>query len=170
DLGGAPDADHCNATCELGQPLLQLLTIVVGGGLLDLRLDLGDTRLNIGLLTCTTDDCCVLLVDHHLFGTAKHVDRHVLKLDTEVRGDHSAASQDRDIFQHRLASVAEARRLDGRNLEAATQLVHNKSCECFAFDIFGNDEKWLAALHHSLKERQQLVEGREFLFIDQDIR
>src|SRR5262249_17045533 len=136
----------------------------------DLRLDLGDTRLNIALLTYTTDDCCVLLVDHHLFGTAKHVDRHVLKLDTEVRGDHGAASQDRDIFQHGLAPVAEAGRLDGRNLEAATQLVHDKSCECLAFDIFGNDEERLAGLHHSLKERQQLVEGGELFFIDQNIR
>src|SRR5437667_11587520 len=51
DLGGTTDADHCNAASELGQSLLQLLTIVVGSGLLDLRLDLSDTRLTIGLLT-----------------------------------------------------------------------------------------------------------------------
>src|SRR6266478_6545515 len=53
DLGGATDADYCNAASELGQPLLQLLTIVVGSGFLDLCLDLGDTRLNIGLLAGT---------------------------------------------------------------------------------------------------------------------
>jgi hypothetical protein len=47
DIGGeiastsmaTTDADHCNAACELGQPLLQLLTIVVGSGFLDLRLE-----------------------------------------------------------------------------------------------------------------------------------
>ena len=39
DLGSAADTDHCNAARELGQSLLQLLTVVVGGGLLDLRLD-----------------------------------------------------------------------------------------------------------------------------------
>ena len=39
-LGGAADADHRNAAGELRQPLLQLLAVVVGGGLLDLRLDL----------------------------------------------------------------------------------------------------------------------------------
>jgi len=39
-----------NAAGELCQPFLQLLAIVVGGGLLDLRLDLGDAALDIGLL------------------------------------------------------------------------------------------------------------------------
>ena len=40
DLGRAADADHRDAARELGEPLLQLLAVVVGGGLLDLRLDL----------------------------------------------------------------------------------------------------------------------------------
>src|SRR5262249_28679864 len=66
DFRGAADADHCNTTCELGQPLLQLLTVIVGRGLLDLRLDLGDTRLNVGLLACTAHDRGVLLLDCHL--------------------------------------------------------------------------------------------------------
>src|SRR5262249_13225232 len=35
DLGGAADADHRDAARELGKPLLQLLAVVVGGGLLD---------------------------------------------------------------------------------------------------------------------------------------
>ena len=48
DLGGAADADHRDAAGELGQPLLQLLAVVVGGGLLDLRLDLGDAALDVG--------------------------------------------------------------------------------------------------------------------------
>src|SRR6516164_1423502 len=36
DLGGAADADHRTAARELGQTLLQLLTVVVRSGLLDL--------------------------------------------------------------------------------------------------------------------------------------
>ena len=109
--------------------------------------------MNIGLLAGSTNDRGVLLLDCHLLGTAKHIDRHVLKLDTEIRGHHGAASQDRDIFQHRFTSVTEARRLDSSNFEAATQLVHDKRCECLAFDVFGNDEEWFAGLHHRLKQR-----------------
>jgi hypothetical protein len=62
-LGRAADADHRNAAGELGQPLLQLLAVVVGGGLLDLRLDLGDAALDVGLLAGAVDDRGVLLVD-----------------------------------------------------------------------------------------------------------
>ena len=63
-LGRATDADHRNAAGELGQPLLQLLAVIVGGGLLDLRLDLVDARLDVGLLAGTVDDRGVLLVNH----------------------------------------------------------------------------------------------------------
>ena len=42
DLGRAADADHRDAARELGETLLQLLAVVVRGGLLDLRLDLRD--------------------------------------------------------------------------------------------------------------------------------
>src|SRR5260370_40529531 len=62
DLGRATDADHRDAARELGQTLLKLLTVVVRGGFLDLRLDLVDARLNVGLLAGAADDGGVLLV------------------------------------------------------------------------------------------------------------
>jgi hypothetical protein len=40
DLGGAAEADHCNAARELGETLLQFLLVVVGRRLIDQRLDL----------------------------------------------------------------------------------------------------------------------------------
>ena len=95
DLGRAADADHRNAAGELGQTLLQLLTVVVRGGLLDLRLDLRHARLDVGLLAGAVDDRGVFLVDHHLLGAAEHVQRDVLELDAEIFGDRLAAGQDR---------------------------------------------------------------------------
>src|SRR6266436_4308199 len=53
DLGSPADADHCNAAGEFRQPFLQLLLVVVGRGLLDLDLDLRDTRFDVGLLAGT---------------------------------------------------------------------------------------------------------------------
>ena len=46
DFGRAAHADDCNTTGELGQPLLQLLAVVVGGGRLDLCFDLAAARLD----------------------------------------------------------------------------------------------------------------------------
>jgi hypothetical protein len=65
DHGGATDADERDAAGELGEPLLQLLAIIVGRGLLDLRLDLEVARLDVGLLPGAADDRGVLLVHHH---------------------------------------------------------------------------------------------------------
>ncbi len=56
DLGRAADADHRDAAGELGQALLQLLTVVVRGGFLDLRLDLRNAGLDVGLLAGAVDD------------------------------------------------------------------------------------------------------------------
>src|SRR3546814_2043359 len=49
-----------------------------------------------------------------------------------VFADHFAGGQDRDVLQHRLAAIAEARRLDGRDLQAAAQAVDHQRRKCFA--------------------------------------
>ena len=36
--------------------------------------------------------------------------------------------------------------LDGRDLEAAAQLIDDKRSERFSFNVFRNDEQWLASL------------------------
>src|SRR3979490_1726379 len=163
DLGRAADADHRDAARELGQTLLQLLTVVVRGGFLDLRLALVDARLDVGLLAGAADDGGILLVDHHLFGATEHGERDVLHLDAEIFRDRLTAGQYRDVLQHGLAAIAEARSLDGGNLEAAAQTVDDEGGECFAFDVFRDNYKRLAALHHGFQERKQLVQAGELL-------
>src|SRR6478672_8177622 len=145
DLGRAADADHRDAAGELGQTLLQLLAVVVRGGLLDLRLDLRHARLDVGLLAGAVDDRGVLLVDHHLLGAAEHGERDVLELDAEIFRDRLAAGQDRDVLQHGLAAIAEARSLDGCHLQAAAQTVDDEGGERFALDVFRDNHKRLAA-------------------------
>ena len=46
-LGGRADLDDGDAADQLREPLLQLLAVVVGGGLLDLRADLLDAALDV---------------------------------------------------------------------------------------------------------------------------
>src|SRR4051794_38613654 len=169
DLGRAADADHRDAACELGETLLELLTVVVRGGFLDLRLDLGHARFDVGFLAGAVDDRGVLLVDHHLLGATEHVERDVLELDAEIFRDRLAAGQDRDVLQHGLAAIAEARSLDGRDLQAATETVHDQGRKRFAFDVLGDDDQRLAGLHHGLEQRQQLVQRGELLLVDEDV-
>src|SRR5712671_1224239 len=169
DFGRAADADHRDAARELGQTLLQFLTVVVRGGLLDLRLDLRHARFDVGLLAGAVDDRGVLLVDHHLLGAAEHGEVDVLELDAEVFRDRLAAGQDRDVLQHGLAAIAEARRLDGGDLQTAAQAVDDQRGQSLAFDVLGDDDQRLAGLHHGFEQRQQLVQRGELLLVDQDV-
>src|SRR5262249_55989919 len=158
DFGRAADADYRDAAGELGQTLLQLLAVVVRGGFLDLRLDLRDAGLDVGLLAGTVDDRGVLLVDHHLLGAAEHREVDVFELDAEVFRNRLAAGQDRDVLQHGLAAIAEARRLDGGDLQTATQTIDDEGRERLAFDVFSHDDERLAGLHHGFEQRQHFVQ------------
>ena len=169
DLGRAADPDHRDAAGELGQTLLQLLAVVVRGGLLDLRLDLLDARLDVLPLAGAVDDRGLLLLDHDLLGAAEHGERDGLELDAEVLGDQLAAGEDRDVLQHRLAAVAEARRLHGRDLEAAAQLVDDERGERLALDVLGDDQQRLAGLHHGFEQRQHRLQAGELLLVQQDV-
>src|SRR5437764_8371229 len=123
DLGRTADPDHRNAAGELRQPFLQLFAVIVGGGFLDLLPDLGATALDVGLLAAAVDDRRVLLLDADLLGLAEHVERDVLELDAEILADDLTTRQDRDVFEHRLAAITKARRLDRGHLEAARSLL-----------------------------------------------
>ena len=170
DLSCAADADHRDAAGELRQPLLQLLLVVVRGGLLDLRLDLVDARLDLLLLAGAVDDGRGLLGDGHLLGVAEHGEGHVLELDAEVFGDDLAAGEDGDVLEHGLAAVTEARRLHCRDLEAAAELVDDERGKRLALDVLGDDEERLAGLDDSFEQRQHRLEAGELLLVEEDER
>ena len=50
DLGGGTDLDDRHAARQLREPLLELLTVVVGVGVVDLGPDLADAALDVGLV------------------------------------------------------------------------------------------------------------------------
>ncbi len=97
--------------------------------------------LNVSGLAFAFDDGGVVLVDGDLLGLAEIADLNVFQLDAEILSDGLATSEFRDVIQHGLAAIAEARRLDGGDLQRATQLVHDQSCQRFAFDILGDDQQ-----------------------------
>src|SRR5262245_57168517 len=117
-FGDSANLDYGDAAGKLGHTLLEFLAIVVGGGVLDLLPDLGDARLDLGLLSGPADDGRVVLGDDHLLGAAKHVESDVLKLDAEIFGDHLASGEHGDVLQYGLAAIAKAWGLDFTSLAA----------------------------------------------------
>ena len=123
----APTLMTSHAAGELCEALLELLAVEVRRSVLrDLRTDLGNTRLDGVLVAGAVDDNRVLLVNLDLACTAEHRQLDILEFDAEVGGNHGAAGQRRDILQHFLAAVAEARRLDRAEVQRTAQLVEQQ--------------------------------------------
>src|SRR5204863_346173 len=100
-----------DAARELREPLLELLAVVVARRRVDRALDLRDARLDLLRLARALDDRRVLLLDDHLLRAAEVGELHRLELDAEVLEDRAAARERRDVLEHLLPAVAEARRL-----------------------------------------------------------
>ena len=135
DLGRGADVDDGHAAGELGEALLELLAVVVGGGVVDLVLDLGDAGLDVRGLALALDDRGVVLVDRDAGGLAEVLELGVLELEADLVGDDLAAGEDGDVLQHGLPAVAEARGLDGADVERAAELVHDERRERLAVEF-----------------------------------
>ena len=92
-----------------------------------------------------------------------------LQLQADLLGDHLAAGEDRDVLQHGLATVAEARRLDGDGLEGAADLVHDQGREGLAVDVLGDDQQRLAGLHDLLEHGQEVLDVGDLLVGHEDV-
>ena len=154
DLSGTANLDHGHTACQLGQSFLQLLPIVVGGGVIDLDLELSHTSLDGILVTSTVDDGGVVLVDLDALGTAQLSDGGLLQLEAQVFADHCTTRESGNVIQHGLAAITKARSFHSSNLDDAPQLVHNQSGQCFALDVLCDDQQRLASLYHRFQHRK----------------
>jgi len=169
DFGHAANADDGNAARQLGHTLLQLFAVVVRGGFLDLGADLADAGFDLGLDASAINDGGVVFGDRDFLGAAQHVDGHRFQLHAEIVRDHLTTGQDRDVLQHGLATVAEARCLDGSDLEATAQLVDDERGKSLAFDVFSDDDQRALRLDHGFQQGNHRLQRREFLFVQQDV-
>src|SRR5205814_5896075 len=122
-FGRGANFDDGHAANQLRQPLLQLLAVVVAGGLVDLAANFFYAAFDLSMLALALDDGGVVLVDGDFLRLAKVADLNVLEFNPEIFSDCLAAGEDSNILQHGFAAVAEAWGLNGSNVERATQLV-----------------------------------------------
>src|SRR5690606_996710 len=170
DLGRGADANHRHTAGQLGDTLVELLAVVVAGGLLDLRADRLDPGLDRAGVTGAVDDGRVLLADFDPLGLAEVVEGRALERHPGLFGDHGAARQDRHVLEHRLATVAEARGLDGDGLQDAADVVHDQGRERLALDFLGDDQQRPAGLGDALEHRQEITDVADLLVVQEDER
>src|SRR5665213_682398 len=168
-FGGCTDLDDGDSADQLGETLLELLTVVVGGGLFDLGADFLDATGDLGVFAAAVDDGGVVLVDGDALGGAEVFDLDALELDAEVFGDRLAAGEGCDVFEHRLATIAEAGGLYRGNIQRAAQFVDDESCERFAVYVLSNDEQRLGGAGDLLEQGEEVLHRRDLLLVDKDV-
>ncbi len=88
----------------------------------------------------------------------------------DLFADDLATGEDRNVLQHRLAAVTEARGLDGDGLEGAADLVDDQGGQRLALDVLGDDQQRLAGLDDLLQQRKQILDRRHLRRDEQDVR
>ena len=156
-FGRGANLDDGNAADQFGQPLLQLLAVVIRCGGLRLCAQGFDAAFDLAWLAIAFDDDRFVLVNHNFLGAAQVFQRDFLKLNAEVFADDLTAGQNGQVFEHGFAAVSETWRFDGGNVQRAAQFVDNQRGQRFAFDVFGNDQQGLAFFRDQLQQRQKFI-------------
>ena len=168
-FGRGTDFDQRNAAGQLGDTLLQLFAVVVAGGFVDLLADVLHTRFDLLGIAGAVDDRGFFLADFDALGLPQIIQGGLLQLQADFVGDHRAAGQDGDVFQHGLAAIAEARCLHAAGLQNAADVVDHQCGERFAFDVFSDDQQRTTGLGYLLEHRQQIADAGDLLVVQQDV-
>src|ERR1019366_10763677 len=164
---GSPNADHRDAARQLGEAFFEFLAVIIAGRLFDFTANLLKPSFDPGTVAHATDQRRILLINYDPCSMSKLLECHVLKLQPQLFGDDLAAGQDRHVFQHGLATIAEARRLYRAALEYSPKLVDDESRKRLTFDILGHDQQWTARLGDLLEHRNQVAQRPDFVVAKQ---
>ena len=70
----------------------------------------------------------------------------VLQFDPQFLAYDLTACEDRDVFEHRFATITESRCLYSRYTDRSAQFVDHQSCQRFALDVFRDNQDWSSQL------------------------
>ena len=121
-------------------------------------------------LAVAVDDGRVVLGRDDAAGRAEVLGGDGVELAPDLLADDGAAGQDGDVAEHLLAAIAEARRLDGEDLDRATELVDDQRGEGLAVDVLADDQRGLALLDRLLERREHVRDAGDLLVGDEDER
>ena len=141
-LSRRTDFDHGNTAGQLSHALLELLAVIVRGGVFDLHTNLADATLDCLSVTGAIYDGGVILIHGDALGITQVLQRCTLEIQTHFLRDHRAACEDRDVLQHSLATIAEARRFTRCDFHDAAHVVHDQCRKRFTFHVLSNNDQW----------------------------
>src|SRR6185437_12439758 len=170
DFSGGTDLDQRDSAGELRNTLLKLLLVVIAACVLNLLADGLDAGRDIRGLAASVYDGRVLFRNDNLFGLAQMVQCDLLERESKFIRNLGTAGQGRNVLQHRLAPITEARSLHCCHLEDASDIVDDQRRERLALDVLSDYDQRTACLRNGLQERQHLADIRDLLIAQKDQR
>ena len=153
----APTLMTATPPAKGSQVLLELLAVVVGGGLLD-RARICSQRPLMSVLDPAPSMMVVVLADLDLLGIAEITQRRLLQGQADLLTDDGGTRQDSDVLKHGLAAVAKAGGLDRADLDDATQAVDHQGGQGLTLAVFADDQQRATGLGHALEHREQVAD------------
>ena len=139
-FGGCSHLDHGDAAGELGNPLHQLLAVVIRVGVVEFATD-GSDPISHGVLMITAShNCGAVLGDCDAPGAAEVIEANLVEGHRLVFAHHGCTGEDGDVREHGLAAIAKARSPYRGDLEHTPVLVHHQGGKRFSLHFFGKDE------------------------------
>eukprot|EP00754_Rhynchopus_humris_P026020 Rhum_TRINITY_DN14986_c0_g1::Rhum_TRINITY_DN14986_c0_g1_i1::g.130693::m.130693 len=172
-LRRATRADHRHAAAQLGQTLLQLLPRVVAGLRVDQLLQEVAALLDRLHAAVARQHDRAVLRHRHLLRHAEHrlVEvRRVVDRRAGVLAEHRRTREDRNVLQRVRLVVTEARRLHGRDLDLAVDLVVDQGGQGLAVDVVRHDDQRLVRLRDEVQRRQDVLDVRQLLLRHEHVR
>ena len=171
-LGRCADLDDRHAADELREPLLQLLAIVVRGGLVDLRADLLDPTLDGRVPLPSPSTMVVLSLSMVTFlALPRSSMPDVLELQPEVLGDRLAAGErPRCPRASPCGGHPKPGALTAAPCRVPRSLLTTSVASASPFDVLGHDEQRAIQSRDLFKQRKQVLHRTDLLLVDQDDR
>ena len=168
-LGGGSGLDHRDAAGQLGQPLLQLLAVVVRVRLLDLGADLVDPAGDLLGVAGAVDDGGLVLGDDDLAGGAEQGDVGVLQLEPDVLGDTVPPVRIAMSCSMALRRSPKPGALTATDLKVPRILLTTRVASASPSTSSAMISSGLPRLDDLLEQRQQVLDGRDLRAVQQDV-
>ncbi len=118
------------------------------------------------LIASSINNGGIIFVGNDALGLTQIIDGDVRQFNPDIFRNHLTTGENGDILQHCLATVTKTRSLDRGYAKGAAQLVDHQGSQGFTVHVLGDDHQRPAHLGDLLKDRQHVLHGADFLFVD----
>ena len=120
---------------------MHFFTVIIARRCFNLRFNLANPCFNCFGIAFSVDDGCVVFVNGNFFAITQLLQTSIFQFVTLLFADNCSARQNRDVFQHCLATVAKTGCFYRHHFQARAQTIDNQNAQSLRVNIFRNDEQ-----------------------------